>query len=219
MTHQKRLPAPKHYPIPRKQGRYVATLKGSRSPEMAIPSLLFLRDVTGYADNVGDAKEIVRKGMLERNGEPVRDIREGVGVLDTVSLPGAEEHYRVLKSGDGLEFVPVPDPEKHAAKIVDKRAEGEEFVYRLHTGENYRSERDHSTGNTLVFGSSVSEVEMEEGAEALAIDGSHAGEVAEVKQIQERGMNPDTAVLENGEQFETRLENLVAIDNIEVSQQ
>lgn len=218
MTHQKRLPAPKHYPVARKEWKYVSTITGSRSNDNAIPAVLFLREVTDYAENKKEAKEILRNGQLLRNGEPVRDIREGIGVLDVVELPETEEAYRVVKQGKELKFVPVTDQDKVAAKIVGKKSENGEYVYRLHNGENHRTEKEYSTGNTLVFGSSVKEVELEEGAEALVIDGGHAGDVAEVQEIHNRGMNPDTATVEAEDEFETRLENLVAIENVQVAE-
>lgn len=217
MTHQKRLPAPKHYPIKRKHGKYVSSIEGSRSSEIAIPAVLFLRDVTGYADSIGDAKEIVRNGDLLRNGEPIRDVREGIGILDTVELPPAEETYRVIKSGKELAFIPVEDSGTHAAKIIDRRTDGEENVYELHNGENYRTAEEYSTGNTLVFKKNdAMEVPLEEGADALVIDGKHAGEIAEVKEIHRRGMNQDTALVESEYEFETQLENLVAVGEFEV---
>jgi small subunit ribosomal protein S4e len=215
MTHQKRLSAPKHYPIERKKTTYVSTIKGSRDADSAIPASLFLREVVGYAETNKEAKEIVRNGDILRNGEELGDIQEGLGVLDLVELPKADETFRVLKSGDNLDFVPVEDGEV-VAKVVGKDVEGDELVYRLHNGENYRTKDEFSTDNTLVLGDGVEEIELEEGAEVLVIKGQHAGETAEVQEINKRGMNPDTGVIENGEAFETQLDNLVAVSGLEV---
>lgn len=217
MTHQKRLPAPKHYPIKRKQNTYVSTIKGSRSSENAVPAVLVLRDILEYADTEKEAKEIVRNGDLIRNGEPVRDIKEGIGILDVVEIPKTEETYRVIRKGKYLEFIAVDDSEKTVGKIVDKSVEGDEYVYRLHNGENYRTKDEFNTGSTLVFNGGVKEIKLEEGAEVLVIDGQHAGETAELSGINKRGMNSDTGTVEEkGEEFETQLENLVAIEDLEV---
>jgi len=217
MTHQKRLSAPKHYPIGRKKNKYVATIKGSRSNENAIPVLLFLRDVTEYAENKKEAKKIIRDGKIFRNGDRVRDIQEGVGVLDVIEIPETEEAFRAVMQGKDLVFVPVDDEEKVVAKIEDKSTEDDEYVYRLHSGENYRTETEYSTQNTLVFeDGSVTEIEMEEGSQVLVIAGSHAGEVAEINEIEERGMDSNTARVESDYELETRLENLVAIEDLEV---
>ncbi len=218
MAYNKRLPAPKHYPIERKKGSYVSTIEGSRSREDAIPAVLLLRDVLGYAESDSEAKEIVQNRDLLRNGEEVRDVRQGIGVLDVVEIPKAEEAYRVLRSGRKLKFVPVTDAEKIVAKITGKRSEGDEHVYSLHNGENYRTDEDYGTGNTLVFNSSVKEIELEEGAEVIVIEGRHAGEIAELKQVNDRGLNADTGLVESESEFETRLENLVAVENIELGE-
>ncbi len=216
-SHQKRLPAPKHYPIDRKGVTYTPKIKGSRSSEDAIPATLLLREVLEYADTMKEAKAIVNDGNLLRNGEPVRDAREGIGVLDVVEIPEAEEAYRVIRKGDQLRFVPVTDAEKLLVKIVGKSAENGGYVYRLHSGENYRSEKEYGVGNSLILnGEKAKEIELEEGAEVLVIAGGHAGETAEVNKIHEMGMNPDTAVLQNGKEFETRLENLVAVEDVEL---
>lgn len=215
MTHQKRLSAPKHYPIHRKSETYVATIKGSRDADSAIPAGLFLRDVLEYAETKKEAKEIVRNGDLLRNGDKVNDIQEGLGVLDIVEIPETEEVFRVVKNGDNLDFVPV-DEDAVIGKVVEKSQEEGEFVYRLHNGENYRTKDDFQTKSTLVFGDGVEEVELEEDAEVLVIKGQHAGETATIESIQQRGMNPDTAIIENDTRFETQLENLVATTGLEV---
>jgi len=213
MTHQKRLSAPKHYPIERKKTSYVSTIKGSRDADSAIPAGLFLRDVLEYAETEKEAKEIIRNGDLIRNGEEVGDVQEGVGILDLVKIPETEEKFRAVKNGDNLDFVPVEDGES-VGKVVGKEMEDGEIVYRLHNGENYRTKDDFQTGSTLVFGDGVKEVELEEGAEVLVIKGQHAGDTAEIKEINRRGMNADTALIENDTTFETQLENLVATTGI-----
>ena len=215
MTHQKRLSAPKHYPIERKKEKYVSTIKGSRDADSAIPAGLFLRDVLEYAETEKEAKEIIRNGDLLRNGEHVGNIQDGVGTLDLIEIPETEETFRVIKNGDNLDFVPV-DSGNPLAKVVDKHEQGDKFVYRLHTGENYSTKDEFDTENTLVFGDGVKEVELEEGADALVIQGQHSGDQVEVKEIKRRGMNPDTAIIENDSEFETQLENLVATTGLEV---
>jgi len=215
--HQKRLSAPKHYPISRKENTYVSTIKGSRNSENAVPTVLLLRDVLEYADNEKEAKKIIRNGDILRNGDKIRDVKEGVGLLDVIELPKTEEAFRAVRKGDRIEFVPVEDKEKVAAKVVGKDQKGDDLVYRLHNGENYNTGDEFETGSTLVFNGGVNELKLEEGAKVLVVDGQHAGETATLEEIQERGMNEDTGTISHEEnEFETQLENLVAIGDIEV---
>lgn len=216
MTHQKRLSAPKHYPISRKENTYISTVKGSRSRDEAIPVNVFLRDVAEYAETDKEAVKIIENGDILRNGEKLRDVKQGLGVLDVVQLPKAEESFRVLRDGKDLKFMPTED-ERTAAKIVGKKVEGDEFVYRLHNGENFRSSTEYQTGSTLLLKEGEEEVKLEEGAEVLVLSGQHAGDTAELEQINERGMNSDTGrISENGTELETELENLVAVGDLEV---
>ena len=214
MTHQKRIPAPKHYPIKRKDKTYISTIKGSRSKDTAIPVVVFLRDVMEYAETEKEANEIVENGDIKRNGDIVKDIKEGIGILDVVEIPETEEKFRAVRKGKYLEFIPVEDS-KVAAKITGKDVKGDRFIYRLHSGENYSTKDEYTPGNTLIFNSGVKEIVLEEGAEALVIKGKHAGDVVEVKEINDEGMQ-NKAVIENDREFETDLENLVAIEDLEV---
>jgi small subunit ribosomal protein S4e len=216
MTHQKRLSAPKHYPIERKHYSYVSGIKGSRSSGSAIPAVLFLRDVTGYAESEKEAKQIIRDGQLLRNGERVRDVKEGIGVLDVVTLKEVDEAYRVIIEGDNLRFIEVDDSDKTIARIEEKSTEGDEFVYHLLNGDNYRSEESFETGSSLLLNREVEEVKREEGAQVLVISGKHAGEVAELKDIQRRNLDRDTGTVESEYEFSTQLENLVAVKDIQL---
>lgn len=215
MTHQKRLPAPNHYPVERKQNTYVSTIKGSRSSENAVPAVLVLRDVLGYAETEKEAKQIVKQGDLLRNGDPIKDIKEGIGILDVVEIPETEESYRVVRKGKYLDFVETEDT-RTVAKVTGKDVEGDEYVYRLHTGENYRTGDDFETQSTLIFNSGVEEIPLEEGETVLVTGGQHAGEVAKMKGVNDRGMKTNTGTVEAEEEFETPLENLIAIGDLEV---
>ncbi|MFB6180870.1 MAG: hypothetical protein ABEJ93_03255 [Candidatus Nanohalobium sp.] len=215
MTHQKRLSAPKHYPIERKNYSYVSGIEGSRSTENAVPAVLFLRDVTGYADSEKEAKKIIRDGKLLRNGERVRSVKEGIGVLDVVELEDVEKAYRVLIEGSQLKFLKAEKPEVTVARIEGKKSEGDEYVYHLHNGSNYRTEKEYSTGSTLLMeDGEAEEVKREEGSQVIVISGQHAGEVAELKEIHRRNLDSDAGKVESGYEFQTQLENLVAVEKI-----
>lgn len=214
MTHQKRLSAPRHYPIQRKDQTYITTITGSRKNTDAIPSLVFLREVTEYAETKKEAKQIIRNGQLLRNNEEVGDVREGVGNLDLIELPDAEQKYRVVKKKNQLEFLETESDEV-IAKITGKTDEGEEYVYHLHNGENYRTDEEYTVGNTLRLNDGEEAV-LEEGAQVLVTGGKHAGKTGELQDIVRQGINPDTATVSNGEEFDTRLENLVATTDLDL---
>lgn len=216
MTHQKRLSAPNHYPIEKKDQTYITTNKDSRSPENSIPVLLFLREVTGYADTKKEAKKIIKNGEIQRNGKTIRSVEAGLTTLDTVTIQKTGEKYRVINKKDTIEFVQVEENAQVIAKITDKTPQNEDYVYRLHNGENIQTQDEYQTQSTVTIqdGEIQEEIEMEENQQALVIKGKHAGKTGEITQITKQGRNPDTVTLQNGEkEFQTRLQNLVATNN------
>ncbi len=216
MVHQKRLSAPDHYPVSRKGLTYTTTTKGSRPASEGIPAVVFLREVTGYAETKKEAKEIIRKGQLRRNGDRIKDIRDTIGLFDTVELSATEEVFRVLPQKKGLNFMETGD-NRPAAKITGKTQENEYFVYHLHNGENYKSENAYSTESTLIFGDSIEEAQMEEGEEVVVLSGQHSGKKAVINEIHERGMAEDTATVETEEsEFEIQKDKLFVIGTMEV---
>lgn len=215
MSHQKRLSAPKHYPVDRKGLTYTTTAEGSRSSENGIPAVIFLREVTGYAETKKEAKEIIRNGDLLRNGDRIGDVRDTIGIMDIVELPGTGEVFRVVPRSEGLQFEETED-DRVAAKIEAKRVEGDEYIYSFHNGENYQSEEEYSTGTTLIFNDEVESAELEEGSEVVILAGKHAGKDAEIKELHGRGMRPDTATVETDTEFEIRQDKLMAKGDLEV---
>lgn len=210
MTHQKRLSAPRHYPVDRKEMTYTTTMEGSRSKEEGIPVVVLLRDLLGYADTKKEAKEIVRKGKVRRNGNVVSDIRDGIGVMDAVEV--GDQTFRVLPGEEELKLVETDDA-RRAARIESKRKNGDQFVYGLRGGENKASEEEYSTGSSLIGGE---EFPLENGVEALVLGGKHAGELVEVQELHENGMKDNTATVENGRTFEIGQDKLFPVGDLEV---
>lgn len=215
MTHQKRISAPKHYDIKRKGLTYISTAEGSRPQDDSIPVLLFLREITGYADTKKEAKKIIRDGQITRNGDPVNDIRDAVGLMDVVKIKETGEAYRILPGKDSLVFAETDD-ERPAAKITGKSMEEGDFVYRLHSGENFRASEEYPTGATLVFGEPEC-FGLEEGAQVLILEGGHAGKTAEIQELHGRGMRPDTATVSAEKEFEIQQDSLFALGDLEVN--
>ena len=218
MTHRGRLAAPRHYPVSRKETSYVHDMEGSRSPERAIPVSIVLRDMLEYADTESEAKEIVQNNGVLRNGQPLSSIKQGVAVLDVITLSGEDTGFRALRRGDRFELAETEDT-RRVAKITGKRDTGEGYSYALHTGENHFSKDDFETDTTLVFSqeSLDQSVELKEGTEVVAVDGGHAGKTGELQEIHSNGRTPNEAeVSTEDEDFTTHLENLVATGGVDL---
>jgi len=218
VTHRNRLAAPRHYPVSRKDTSYVHDMKGSRSPENAVPVSVVLRDMLEYVDTESEAKKAVKHDRVLRNGEPLSHIKQGVGVLDVVSFPGAERSFRMLRKENRLELTEVED-NRQLAKIVSKKDAGDRYVYGLHTGENHSSGDSFETGTTLVFenGKLDDTHDLDSGAHVVAIDGGHAGRTGEVESVEENGRQPDEISVSgmNGD-FKTQTDNIVALGGVDL---
>ena len=65
----KRLSAPKFWMVSRKEKRFVVRPSpGAHRKDRCIPITVVLRDVLKYAANAKEAKQIVKKGLVEVDG-------------------------------------------------------------------------------------------------------------------------------------------------------
>lgn len=108
----KRKPAPRFWPIHRKEFTWV--VKPSPGPHAAgkcLPLAVALRDVLGFAKTRKEAKTIVSGERVHIDGKVVREDDFPVGLMDVISLPDADKHFRVLPSYRGLILHPISSEE------------------------------------------------------------------------------------------------------------
>ena len=101
--HMKRKPAPKLWPIHRKEAVWTVMPKpGPHSLSSSLPLALIVRDMLGYAKTAKEAKKIISHGKIKVNGKVRLDERFLVGFMDIVSIPEIKKYYRVLPSKKGF---------------------------------------------------------------------------------------------------------------------
>ncbi|MDY6777185.1 MAG: 30S ribosomal protein S4e [Candidatus Nanohaloarchaea archaeon] len=211
MTHQKRLSAPKHYPIERKQNTYVATGEGPHSEDVGIPLVVFLREVLGYAESSSEAKEILESRNVRVNGRVETDVQRTIGFMDVISIEKADKDFRVLLDSDGLVFREAEDPETRIRRIEDKTTlNGGVTQLNLDGGENQVVDDEYDTQSSVVIDTEDQaiqhELPLEEGNQAYIIGGRHVGTVATIQEHEvTRGPQSNRVTLEteDGEAFET----------------
>lgn len=206
--------APKHYPVERKKGgMYVVTGEGPHPVERGIPLTVFLREVTGFADNRSEAEEILNSRNLKVNGRVRTDPRYTVGFMDVISIDKVDKSYRALKKGKDLIFKEVSDSDTRLYQVRDKTTlKGGRTQLNLDSGENTISDGDaeeYPTYGTVVVDLDSGEIKdyigLEKGNLAYITEGKHAGETASIKDKEVvRGSQSNKVVLESsGEEFET----------------
>jgi small subunit ribosomal protein S4e len=208
MTHQKRLSAPKHYPVERKDAAYVITGKGPHDDETGVPLAVLLRDVLGYADDLSEAREILSSRNITVNGRTETDPQRTIGFMDVITIDKLDTDLRVSVDKDGLVFNEVEDGDRRLRRVEDKTTvTGGRTQLNLDGGENMIVDEDFGTRGTIVLEDEdiIASVPFEEGSLAYVTGGQHVGELAEIVDIDIiKGSQPNRVTLkgEDGE-FET----------------
>ncbi|MDG6222038.1 MAG: 30S ribosomal protein S4e [Candidatus Bathyarchaeota archaeon] len=154
--HLKRKPAPKLWPIHRKEA--VWTVKPTPGPHPAarsLPLALIVRDMLGFAKTAKEARNIICSGKILVDGKVRTDDKFLVGLMDVISVPGINKSYRVLPSGKGL-FLHAIDSEDASSKVY--RVEDKTLVKNgklqldLHDGSSYLvNETESVTPEKVVY--------------------------------------------------------------------
>jgi SSU ribosomal protein S4E len=225
--HQKRLSAPRTWPIERKTQTF--TVKAGAGPhgEAGVPIVILLRDVLGVVDTRREARYAIGTGGVQINGAPVRHDDRPVGLFDILSIPDRDEYYRIFPDEGGrLALTPI-DPaaaSSRLGRIVGKQTvDGGATQLALHDGTTLRvppAETDtYHTKDSVIITTDTREIEAhfpyEEGALVTAVDGQHAGEIGEIETItvtQGSGPNTVRVAVDAETHFETIEPYVVVID-------
>ncbi len=226
--HLKRKPAPKLWPIHRKEAVWTVMSKsGPHSRSGSLPLALIVRDMLGLAKTGKEAKNIISQGKLMVDGKVRRDERFLVGLMDVVSIVDAKKSYRILPSKKGLMLHPIKSDEAAVKlyRIEDKTVvKGGQVQLDLHDGTsslinvgNPQAPQEDVYQTLDVLQLSVPEREilghtkLAKGANAIVIGGKNMGKVGKVTTIEKKPKQKrrDTIVTiedTNGDQFQTILD-------------
>jgi small subunit ribosomal protein S4e len=226
--HQKRLSVPGSWPVERKTETFTVKADAGPHGEAGVPLLILLRDVLGYADSRKEARYALNQDSVLINGTPVADEERPVGMFDILAFLEREEYYRVFPGEGGrLALTPIEPAaaQSKLGKIVNKQhVPGGDVQLTLHDGETLLVDDEYSVGDSLVVANEDNEVvahfEYEEGALVTAVDGSHAGEIGRITEIQVTPGSASNNVIASqtdvpgidGDGFETIAEYIVVID-------
>ncbi len=194
----KRLAAPRWWKIPRKLGKFVVSPRpGPHPKEECIPLAVLIRDYLKLAENLKEAKRIIKRGFVRVNGKVRKDHKFPVGLMDVVELgeKGKEGYlaFRIVPSKGGFELKPIKDPEHRLIRIDNKRfVRGGKVQLNFHNGENMlvdpEEAKNFSTGDVFLietYGKHVlKHLKLEPGAKAFLIKGENRGRIGEIKKIE-----------------------------------
>jgi len=226
--HLKRLPAPRHWPIKRKEDKFTTrVIPGPHPKEHCLTLTVLLREVLGYAENMREVKAILSNGGIRVDGEIRKDTRFPVGIMDVVEITSSGERFRLLpRLRGGLRLVNIDDTE---AKFKLCRIETKSMVkgghvqLGLHDGRTLllpegEKPSEYHTLDTLKVGIPAQKlmktINLEKGAYAVVSRGKNVGIEGKILEIEKRlGTHASTVTLQDpdGNKFQTALEYIFVV--------
>src|SRR4030067_2909448 len=135
----KRKPAPRFWPIHRKELPWIVKPSpGSHSLQKCLPLTLVLRDILGVAQTRKEAKMILAQGKVQVDGKVIRKDDFPVGLMDVISMPDMNKHYRVMPSHKGLVLASISKEESNTklVRVEDKTTVKNGMQIAVHVGSN-----------------------------------------------------------------------------------
>ena len=133
----KRKPAPRFWPIHRKELPWIVKLSsGSHSLQNCLPLTLVLRDILGVAQTRKEAKMILSEGKVQVDGKIRRKDDFPVGLMDVISISDMNKYYRLMPSHKGLVLNPISKEEANfkLVRVEDKTTVKNGMQIALHDG-------------------------------------------------------------------------------------
>jgi small subunit ribosomal protein S4e len=220
-VHQKRISAPKSWPIAKKISKWVVAASPGAHSRDAVPILVVLRDILHLADNATEAKRILHSGKVTVNGRVVKKYKAQVGLFDIVAA--ADRHYRMLPNPRGKYQLTEISEEEAKRKLVRidniTVVKGGKLQYNLHDGTNVLLEEKYGTGDSLVFSlpgyDVIEHFECKAGNKAMIVGGTHSGETGTIMELKTvASSRPNMVRIEHDDkQFETVKEYVFVTGN------
>ncbi len=229
----KRKPAPRFWPIHRKEFTWVVRpASGPHSSMKCMPLAIVLRDTLGYAETRKEAKTIVTQGKVKVDGKTRRNDDFPVGVMDVISMPEAGKSFCVLPYYKGLLLNPINDEQSKfkLCRIENKTTNKEGQVQlHLHDGSNLAikvadpknpTEDVYQTLDTLKISLPEKQIlehtKMKEKDYAVITGGKNVGKFGKIVEIEKaEGRKRRNALVtvedEKGNRYQTTLEFVLAL--------
>jgi len=235
----KRKPAPKFWPIHRKE--FVWVVKPSAGPHSqpnCLPLAIVIRDELGFAKTRKEAKTIISEGKILVNGKIRRNDDFPVGLMDIISIPDIAKSYRVLPSYKGLILNEVNDEE---SRFKISRIEGKTVVrngdiqLHLHDGSNIAvkitdpknpQEDVYSTLDTVKIslpeGQVIGHTKMKEKDYAIITGGKNVGKhgrIIEIEKAEAKKLRHALVTIQDdeGKRYQTILDFVFAVGETQPS--
>jgi len=199
--HLKRLAAPSHWPIKRKELTFtVRSSPGPHPMEESLPLAIVLRDVLKLTGSYNETRRVIARGAVKVDGRVSRNYKHPVGLMDVIEIPEVDMRFRVIPSPTHLLTLHPISQEEAAVKlckIVGKTTVNNGHIQlHLHDGRNllYRVDdpkkppkENYSCGDSLLISlpgqAILARVPLKEGITAIITGGIHNGFIGKLIKI------------------------------------
>ncbi|MCX8184276.1 MAG: 30S ribosomal protein S4e [Sulfolobales archaeon] len=194
--HLKRLAAPEFWPLLRKEVKWaVKPAPGPHSVGRALPLLMIVRDVMGYAKSYREARRLIAEGHFKIDGYVRKDYKFPVGLMDVIEIADTEEFFRVVPVPVRvMTLVPISRDEASfkLCRIEDKTTlRGGKLQLNLHDGKNIEVSLEEAKKLTTMSVVKISipeyklleHIPLNKGVLAAVIGGMNTGKVGRVLSI------------------------------------
>jgi small subunit ribosomal protein S4e len=187
----KRYAAPRSWTLLRKEKAYIVkTRPGPHPLEQSMPLGLLLKQL-GHAGTTPEAKKILQRQVVIVDGRRIRDHRFPVGLMDVISLPAAEESYRMTLDTKGRLMLNKVDKKTtmKPCRVIGKRTiTGGKTQLNLVDGRNVLTDKtDVRVGDTVVLELPKQRVmealPLKAGSTILLTAGKHVGKTGTVDAV------------------------------------
>lgn len=192
-NHQKRISAPRIWPIKRKQNKFVTrTSQGPHKISRSINLSLLLKEILKYAKTQREIKNILYSGKIKVDNKVRKDPGFPIGILDVVSIDDTKENYRIFINKNNKFILHKIDSKESTIKplkIINKTTlKGKKTQINFIDGRNIIVDKDtYKVQDTIMYDfakNNLSEhLKFEEGALVYLIDGKKVGTFGVIEHI------------------------------------
>lgn len=211
--HMKTLTVPVSWPVKRKATKFTIRPNPGKSFEISVPIAIIFKNMLKYAKTTKEVKRILMDKEILVDNKRIKEYKTTVGFMDTLSIPVAKEHYRILiKKTRKLFLVPISEKEVSVkvCKVIGKSVlkKGKVQV-NLFDGRNIIVKEDKiKITDSVVLSVPDQKVEkilsFEKGAYVFMISGGHIGEHGIVEEINKNAVKIKT----ENDSFETTKDSI-----------
>jgi len=170
----------------------VKTAPGTKAEKKSVSMAVVLRNILKVANDLREVKTVLQTKTVLVNGVRIKDYKFPVGLFDVIDIEDTKRKYTFVphknKKMDIIE-IDYKKPDLRLSKIVGKKtAKGGKKLLFLDNGYNINIDKDkYKVNDVVTYDFKAKKIkdhyEFSEGVRVIFIEGTHIGNVGNVKSI------------------------------------